>query len=101
MKTALALLLFLLGIQQGIPTSQTGVIAGKAIHASNSEPVSAVQISMLVPAAGSNSGGAPATIPQGTQMQLVQTPQGIQVNMTVNGATTTQTISPDNFAALQ
>ena len=101
MKTALALLLFLLGIQQGIPTSQTGVIAGKAIRASNSEPVSAVQISMLVPSAGSNGGGAPATIPQGTQMQLVQTPQGVQINMTVNGNTTTQTISPDNFAALQ
>src|SRR4026209_22410 len=103
MRMLLATLLLLFGVPQGAPTTQTGAIEGKVVRASNSEPISGVQISLVVPSPQSSSTTTPAAPvpPPPTQMQLSQTPQGIQVTMTVGGATTTQVIPADTFATLQ
>src|SRR5687768_16843124 len=103
MRILIAMILLLFGVPQGAPTTQTGAIEGKVVRASNSEPISGVQISLVVPSpqASSSPTPAPPVPPPPAQMQLSQTPQGIQVTMTVGGATTTQVIPADTFAALQ
>jgi hypothetical protein len=99
MRVAIATLLLFFGVQ-GTPTDQTGRIEGRAFRASNSEAISGVQISLLLPTP--QAAGTPQAAPIApTQMQLSQTPQGIQVTMTVAGNTTTQTLPADGLAALQ
>ena len=102
MKVFIATLLLLLGAPQGAPPPQPGAIEGKVVRKSNSEPISAVQISLIALSPPPTSAGAPPAAPANPpQIQLAQTPQGIQVTMTTGGATTTQIIPPDVFTALQ
>ena len=101
MRTLVATLLLFFGMPQGAPLTQTGAIEGKIVRASNSEPISGVQVTLMLPAPQSSSTPQPAPPASPTQIQLAQTPQGVQLTLTTGGATTTQVIPAETFAALQ
>ena len=102
MKLFISKLLLVLGVRQGAPPAQTGSVEGKVVRTSNSEPIPGVQIALVALAPPNSATGTTPTAPAvPTQMQVTQTPQGVQVNMTVGGVTTTQVLPPDGLAALQ
>jgi protocatechuate 3,4-dioxygenase beta subunit len=101
MRIFIASLLLFLAVQ-GAPQVQTGAIEGKVVRASNSVPISGVQIT-LIPPAPPGQPGAPATTgatTPGTTIQVVRTPEGVQVTQTApNGAVSTQIVPLEVFAA--
>src|SRR5688572_33207455 len=99
MRLSIALLLLFLGMQ-GAPAIQTGAIEGRVVRASNSVPISGVQITLIPPAAPAQPGNtgtvpvAPVPAAPGTTIQMVRTAEGVQITQTSpTGVTTTQTVS--------
>jgi hypothetical protein len=88
MRMLIAALLVFLGTPQGAPT-KTGAIEGKVVRASNSEPISGVQITLIAPApppSASPTTFAPPPAQQGTAIQLLRSPDGQVMVIQANGA---------------
>jgi hypothetical protein len=103
MRILTALLLLFLGMQ-GAPQVQTGSIEGRVVRASNSVPVSGVQITLIPPAPPSQPGtpgaAGPVTPTPGTTIQAVRTPEGVQITQTApNGVVSTQVVPLEVFPA--
>ena len=106
MRVLIASSLLFLGVQ-GAPPVQTGSIEGRVVRASNSVPVAGVQITLISPAPpaqpgnpGTTAPAAPAQPAPGTTIQMIRTPEGVQVIQTApNGAVTTQIVPPEAVQA--
>ncbi|HLQ76530.1 MAG TPA: carboxypeptidase regulatory-like domain-containing protein [Terriglobia bacterium] len=88
-RALIATLLLLFGIPQGAPPSPPGVIEGRVVRTSTSEPVAGVQIALVPPAPPANPPSPGQTTPQAPQIppgiQIIRNPDGTQVVQTANG----------------
>jgi protocatechuate 3,4-dioxygenase beta subunit len=85
----IAMILLVFGSQGASPTP-TGAIEGKVVRASNSEPISGVQITLLPPVPPAPPANAPPPLP-GQAQQASQSQPGLAIQL-VQNADGTQTI---------
>src|SRR5438067_1773150 len=90
MSILVTVLLMIFGMPQATAPTQNGSIEGRVFRASNNEPISGVQITLIPPVPAASSTAAPATTggavpPPPPPQAAPATPQAIQVIRTADG----------------